>query len=71
MPKATVQARPALVETRYYDYEWNLVTSRESAAFAIHIRRGADGRVAERTHDSYKPHPTKSTDPKTGSHHGD
>lgn len=63
--EATAQA----IETLYYGYDWSLVKSRDHAAFAVHVTRDATGRVTARRHESFKPYPTKSTDPKTGSHH--
>lgn len=71
MPRISASAaRPAEepAETVYYDYEWNPCDLREHAAFAIHVIRDASGRVLERRHESFKPVPTRSTDPKTGSH---
>lgn len=67
MPK-TVQ-RSATQETLYYGFDWSPADSREKAAFAIHLDRDASGRVTARRHESFKPYPTKATDPKTGSHH--
>lgn len=71
MPKPTAArvSSESRVETRYYGFDWSPVESKEKAAFAIHVQRDAMGRVLQRRHESFKPYPTKSTDPKTGSHH--
>lgn len=66
MPSKTVQDA---TQTAYYGFDWSPLPSRKGAAFAIHVLRDAEGRILQRRHESFKPHPTKSTDPKTGSHH--
>lgn len=70
MPRATPQAAPPelTVEARYYDYQWNEVNDRSRAAFAVRVLKDPSGRIVRREHESYKPYPTRSTDPKTGSH---
>lgn len=57
------------VETQYFGFDWGPVTSRDEAAFAIHVVRDPSGLILERRHESFKPYPTKATDPKTGSRH--
>lgn len=60
---------PKTTETaEYFSYTWDRVERREEAAFAIHTIRNVEGKVLSRLHESYKPIPTQSTDPKTGSH---
>ena len=33
------------------------------------VKMMMSGRIIGRRHESFKPYPTKATDPKTGSHH--
>ncbi len=53
---------------QYYNYQWDPVTDRAQAAFVIRTVRDREGRVVEHHHESFKGIPTRSTDPKTGSH---
>lgn len=64
-----VKERGGVVETRYYGFDWSPLPGRDGAAFAIHLAQDASGRIIGRRHESFKPYPTKATDPKTGSHH--
>jgi hypothetical protein len=66
LPGRTIQES---TQTIYYGFDWSILPSREGAAFAVHLSRDATGRIVARRHESFKPYPTKSTDPKTGSHH--
>ncbi len=72
MAKAVeTQTQPTLGPTEtveYFSYSWDRVERREDAAFAVRTVRDARGKIRSRLHESYKPIPTMSTDPKTGSH---
>lgn len=70
MPSAASTAVAAATKetVEYFSYQWDRVASKDGAAFAVRTTRDAEGRIVSRLHESFKPYPTISTDPKTGSH---